>query len=72
MRKPAATLTRPATSPPVTTPATTGTTSTRAAVAMARCVRSGTIAAPSPTEASTPTPEPMSRLRTLHCPPGVH
>ena len=42
------------------TPATTGTTNTRAAVAMLRWDRSGSMAAPSPTERATPTSEPTS------------
>ena len=46
------------------TPATTGSTKTRAAVAMLRWERSGSMAAPRPTDRATPTIEPTRRLRT--------
>jgi hypothetical protein len=46
------------------TPATTGTTSTRAAVAMLRCDRRGTMAAPRPIERAIPTIDPATALRT--------
>ena len=48
------------------TPATTGRTNTSAAVAMLRCGRSGTMAAPRPTDRAIPAIEPMRLLRT--CP----
>ncbi len=47
------------------TAATTGTTSTSAAVAMLRCDRSGSMARPKPNESMTPTVEPTNVLRTL-------
>ena len=46
------------------TPATTGTTKTSAAVAMLRWARKGNMAAPSPSERTIPTNEPIRRLRT--------